>query len=147
LVFSTLHTNDAPEAIATLRNMGVPSYLIASALTGVIGQRLVRTICPNCKAAFTPSPTLLKSIGLPATVKKLYQGKGCAQCYQTGNKGRTGVFEILVVNQGVRNLIAAEAGPEEMTKGSKLTTMAMSCRQKVKDGLINPEEFLRVVRT
>ncbi len=147
LVFSTLHTNDAPEAIATLRNMGVPSYLIASALTGVIGQRLVRTICPNCKTAFTPTSTLLKSIGLPATVKKLYQGKGCAQCYQTGNKGRNGIFEVLVVNQAVRNLIAADSGPEEITKGSKLITMAMSCRQKVKDGLINPEEFLRVVRT
>jgi len=147
LVFSTLHTNDAPEAISTLRNMSIPSYLISSALTAVIGQRLVRTICPNCKKEFTPPATLLKSIGLPATVKKLYRGAGCENCYGTGCRGRTGIFEVLEVTPEVRRLIAADEDTETITKTSKLKTMAMRCREKVKRGVVTPEEFLRVIRT
>ncbi len=147
LVFSTLHTNDAPEAIGTLRNMGVPSYLICSALTAVIGQRLVRTICPECKASFKPTATLLKSIGLPTTVKSLYRGKGCDHCYNTGNFGRTGIFEVLEITPAIRSMISDELSTEEITKNSKLKTMAMRCRQKVRSGDVNPEEFLRVIRT
>ena len=147
LVLSTLHTNDAPEAIATLRNMDVPSYLISSALTAVIGQRLVRTICKECRAAFTPNAQLLKSIGLPATVKKLYRGTGCDACYRTGNRGRTGIFDILEIKADVRKLIAADAGPDELAKAAKLKTMAQHCREKVKEGSVEPEEFLKVIRT
>lgn len=147
LVFSTLHTNDAPEAIATLRNMEVPAYLISSALTAVIGQRLVRTICRECITAFKPAPTLLKSLGLPATTKKLYRGSGCDACYHTGNHGRTGIFEVLEITEPIRKLIYEEASAEVVMKAAKLTTMAMRCRQKVTDGVVNPEEFLRVIRT
>jgi len=147
LVFSTLHTNDAPEAVSTLRNMDVPAYLISSALTAIIGQRLVRTICEECRTPFKPPTTLLKSLGLPATTKKLYRGKGCDACYHTGNHGRTGIFEILEINEQVRKLIENEASPDELTKAVKLKTMAMRCRQKVTDGIVNPEEFLRVIRT
>lgn len=147
LVFSTLHTNDAPEAISTLRNMDVPAYLIASALTAVVGQRLVRTICQECRTSFKPSASLLKSLGLPATTKKLYRGTGCDACYHTGNHGRTGIFEIMEINEALRKLINDEAGTDELMKASKLKTMAMRCRQKVKDGVVNPEEFLRVIRT
>jgi type IV pilus assembly protein PilB len=147
LVFSTLHTNDAPEAIATLRNMEVPAYLISSALTAVIGQRLVRTICRECITDFKPAPTLLKSLGLPATTKKLYRGSGCDACYHTGNHGRTGIFEVLEITEPIRKLIYEEASAEVVMKAAKLTTMAMRCRQKVTDGVVNPEEFLRVIRT
>jgi type IV pilus assembly protein PilB len=147
LVFSTLHTNDAPEAISTLRNMDVPAYLISSALTAVAGQRLVRTICENCQTAFKPSASLLKSMGLPATTKKLYRGEGCDECFHTGNRGRTGIFEILEITEPIRKLINEEAGSDKIMKAAKLKTMAMRCRQKVKDGLVNPEEFLRVIRT
>jgi len=147
LVFSTLHTNDAPEAISTLRNMDVPAYLISSALTAVIGQRLVRTICGECRTAFKPQASLLKSLGMPATTKKLYRGSGCDECYHTGNRGRTGIFEILEINEAIRRLINDEAGVEEIMKAAKLKTMSMRCRQKVKDGTVNPEEFLRVIRT
>lgn len=147
LVFSTLHTNDAPEAISTLRNMDVPSYLIESALTAVIGQRLIRRICPDCKKSFKPSAQLLKSIGLPASVKKLYRGEGCETCYGTGNKGRIGIFEILEVTAEVREMIASEAPPNEIAKKVGLTTMADRCRKKVRDGIAEPEEFLRVIRT
>lgn len=147
LVFSTLHTNDAPEAISTLRNMGVPSYLIASALTAVVGQRLVRKICPDCKKAFTPTKTLLKSCGLTEATKKLYRGEGCKTCYNTGNRGRTGIFEIVEVTPEVRKLIGEEQPIEKIAKAAKLRTMADRCRQKMKDGIVAPEEFLRVIRT
>ncbi len=147
LVFSTLHTNDAPEAISTLRNMDVPAYLISSALTAVVGQRLVRTICDECRTHFKPAASLLKSLGLPATTKKLYRGEGCDTCYHTGNRGRTGIFEILEVTEPIRKLINDEAGSDQIMKATKLKTMAMRCRQKVKEGIVNPEEFLRVIRT
>lgn len=147
LVFSTLHTNDAPEAISTLRNMGVPSFLIASALTAVIGQRLVRTICTGCKTEFKPNSSLLKSLQLPPTTKKLYRGAGCESCFNTGNRGRTGIFEVLEINAALRNLIGEDASVEQLCKSAKLKTMATRCRQKVKDGVVNPEEFLRVIRT
>ena len=147
LVFSTLHTNDAPEAISTLRNMGVPSYLIASALTGVLGQRLVRTICPECRTSFKPTSDLLKSIGLPTTTQKLFRGKGCDACYHTGTKGRTGIFEVLDINPEVRRMIGQDEAIDKISKAGKLKTMAMRCREKVKQGKVPAEEFLRVIRT
>ena len=147
LVFSTLHTNDAPEAITTLRNMGVPSYLISSALTAVIAQRLVRKICDNCNKPFAPTKTLLKSIGLPESTKKLRRGTGCDNCYHTGTKGRTGIFEVLEMTAGIRKLVDADESAEKITKAAKLKTMAERCRVKVKQGTVNPEEFLRVIRT
>jgi type II secretory ATPase GspE/PulE/Tfp pilus assembly ATPase PilB-like protein len=147
LVFSTLHTNDAPEAISTLRNMDIQSYLISSALTCVMAQRLVRTICSSCREAYKPSTSLLKSIDLPATTKTLYRGKGCDFCYNTGNKGRTGVFELLDITPAVRALIAEDAGVMKIQEAANLKTMAMRSREKVKRGEVTAEEFLRIVRT
>ncbi|MFO7974611.1 MAG: ATPase, T2SS/T4P/T4SS family [Candidatus Hydrogenedentota bacterium] len=147
LVFSTLHTNDAPEAISTLRNMDVPSYLIASSLTAVIAQRLVRKICPKCKKGFTPTKAMLKSMNLPESTKKLYRGQGCNNCYRTGTKGRTGIFEVLEITPQIRQMIAADEPTEKIAKTAKLKTMADRCRDKVKQGIIPPEEFLRVIRT
>jgi len=146
LVFSTLHTNDAPEAITTLRNMSVPSYLLASALTVVIGQRLVRGICPKCKASFKPPKALLKSIGLPESTKTLYRGTGCEHCYHTGSKGRTGIFELFEITPEMRRLIAADKSIEELAKAAKFKNMADRCKLKVKRGEVAPEEFLRVIR-
>lgn len=147
LVLSTLHTNDAPEAISTLRNMEVPSFLISSALTAIIAQRLVRRICDECKKPFKPSSDLLKSLGLPATTKKLFRGEGCSACFGTGNHGRTGIFEILEITPEIRTLIGEDAPVDQIQKSSKLKTMSMRCREKVKEGVVNPEEFLRVIRT
>jgi type IV pilus assembly protein PilB len=147
LVFSTLHTNDAPEAITTLRNMQIQSYLIASALTCVVAQRLVRKICPDCRTAFTPTKPLLKSLRLPENTKKLYRGKGCDNCYHTGNKGRSGIFEIIEISPEIRRMIAADDPTEKIVKTAKLKTMADRCRLKVKQGIVAPEEFLRVIRT
>ncbi|MGI6459417.1 MAG: GspE/PulE family protein [Candidatus Hydrogenedentales bacterium] len=147
LVFSTLHTNDAPEALSTLRNMDVPSYLLASSLTAIIAQRLVRKICPKCRTAFTPTKAMLKVLGLPESTKKLYRGEGCNFCYHTGAKGRTGIFELLEVNSSIRQMIAADESTDKIGRAAKLKTMADRCRIKVKEGIIAPEEFLRVIRT
>ena len=147
LVFSTLHTNDAPEAIATLRNMDIPPYLIASALTGVVAQRLVRCICLECKTSFAASKTLVKSLGLPESTKRLYKGKGCDVCYHTGTKGRTGIFEVLDISPDIRRMIAADEPVDKISKAAKLKTMAERCRVKVKKGVVTPEEFLRIIRT
>lgn len=147
LVFSTLHTNDAPEAIATLRNMDIPSYLISSALTAIVAQRLIRQICPECKTSYKPTKTLLKSIKLPESTARLYKGKGCDQCYHTGVQGRTGVFEILEINNSVRSMISENKAVLQIAKAAKLKTMADRCRMKVKKGEVNAEEFLKIIRT
>jgi len=147
LVFSTLHTNDAPEAISTLRNMDVPSYLIASALTAVVGQRLIRRICPNCKTSYAPTKALLRTLGLPESTRKLYKGKGCDTCYHTGYRGRTGVFEVLEITTEIRKLIAADEPVEKIMKTAKLKTMAQRCREKVKEGETTAEEYLRTIRS
>ncbi len=146
LVFSTLHTNDAPEAISTLRNMGVAPFLISSALTAVVGQRLVRKICPHCKRAFKPKQELLASIGLPESTKRLHRGTGCQACHFTGNSGRTGIFEVLEVTPKVRALIMGEAGADKIIEESGLKTMADRCREKILAGVVAPEEYLRIIR-
>ncbi|MCX8066201.1 MAG: ATPase, T2SS/T4P/T4SS family [Candidatus Hydrogenedentes bacterium] len=146
IVFSTLHTNDAPDAINTLRNMNVPSYLISSALSAVIAQRLVRVNCEKCKVSYKPDSAILKEVGLPSNIKKLYRGEGCDYCYHTGYKGRTGIFEILEISPNIRRMIAEGATPDEISKESHLKTMADHCRDKIKAGITTPEEFLRVVR-
>lgn len=146
LVFSTLHTNDAPEAISTLRNMDVPAYLIASALTAIVAQRLVRKICNNCKTSYKPEKSVLKTVGLPESTKRLYKGKGCELCYQTGIKGRTGVFEILEISPNVRQMITDNVPVEQISKSVKLKTMADRCRLKLKRGEMTAEEYVRVIR-
>ncbi len=146
LVFSTLHTNDAPEAISTLRNMGIPSYLIASALTAVVGQRLVRMICPHCRTEFKPPKTLLKSVGLPETTNALFRGAGCEVCYHTGCKGRTGIFEILEVTPSIRRMIAVDESIEKIAQAAKVKTLSDRCRLKLKEGVVAPEEFFRTIR-
>ncbi len=104
LVFSTLHTNDAAGTISRLIDMGVEPFLVASAMEGAVAQRLVRKICPKCKEEYIPPPSLLKDLGLkPGT--KFYRGKGCSHCRMTGYWGRIGIFEILRVDDRMRELI------------------------------------------
>jgi general secretion pathway protein E/type IV pilus assembly protein PilB len=108
LVFSTLHTNDAPSAITRLIDMGVKPFLVASAVMGVMAQRLVRTICKKCKEEYKPDPQLLRTLRLDPdeTYKKTwYHGHGCDNCNNTGYRGRKGIFELMVVNDEIRHLI------------------------------------------
>lgn len=112
LVFTTLHTNDAPGAVARLIDMGVEPFLIASSLEGVLGQRLVRKICTGCKTPYEPSETLLRQIGLSVHDvgdKNFYYGTGCEQCNHTGYKGRKGIYELLDITEPIRELISQRA--------------------------------------
>jgi type IV pilus assembly protein PilB len=112
LVLTTLHTNDAPGAVTRLIDMGVEPFLIASSVEGVLGQRLIRKICPHCKTAYEPSETILQQIGLNAHEigdKNFYYGKGCEQCNHTGYKGRKGLYELMDVTEPIRELINQRA--------------------------------------
>ena len=112
LVFSTLHTSDAAGSITRLIDLGVEPYLVASSLEAVLAQRLVRRVCRHCRAAFQPSRDLLRQLSLaPERVggRSFFQGRGCAQCSQTGYQGRLGIFEWLRVTETIRELIAQRA--------------------------------------
>lgn len=110
LVFSTLHTNDAPGAITRLVDMGVKPFLVATALRAVMAQRLLRRICPNCKAPYTPTATEIRMLGLsPEYLEnhQFYKGKGCDRCGRTGYKGRIGIYEIFQITEDIGKLIFA----------------------------------------
>ena len=112
LVLTTLHTNDAPGAVARLIDMGVEPFLISSSLEGVLGQRLVRRICTNCRTPYEPSEAILRQIGLSVHDigdKNFYYGTGCEQCNHTGYKGRKGIYELLEITEPIRELIAQRA--------------------------------------
>jgi type IV pilus assembly protein PilB len=146
LVFSTLHTNDAPGAIVRLLDMGVQPFFTASAVTGVAAQRLVRTICPQCKESYRPSRAELQWLNLPDDVSTLARGKGCNFCLNTGYRGRTGVFEILEIDEGIRQLILAQAPANEIRKMALAEGMESLCemgREKVLQGISTVEEVQR----
>jgi len=112
LVLSTLHTNDSPGAVTRLTDMGVEPFLISSTLVGVVGQRLVRTVCKNCRTPFEPTESQLALLNLsPHDLgeKVFYYGRGCSNCNDTGYKGRRGIFELLVINDAIRTLINERA--------------------------------------
>ena len=150
IVFSTLHTNDAPSAITRLVDMGVEPFLVASSVTGVLGQRLVRLICENCRKPYTASPALLAQLGLPETEDvTLYKGEGCMQCRYTGYKGRTGVFELLTMNDEIRDLTLAKASSESISKAAQrngMQTMRQHALKKVLQGLTTIEEAAGVIQ-
>jgi type IV pilus assembly protein PilB len=112
LVFTTLHTNDAPSAIARLIDMGVEPFLIASSLEGILAQRLVRKICPECRTPYEPSEAILRQIGLSVHDvgdKNFYYGTGCVNCNNTGYRGRKGIYELLDITEPIRELITARS--------------------------------------
>ncbi|MEZ6048478.1 MAG: GspE/PulE family protein [Planctomycetaceae bacterium] len=117
LVFSTLHTNDAPTAITRLRDMGVPAFLITATVEAILAQRLVRKICTECRTEFEPSDELLMELQLPieqARRYKFYYGKGCQRCNNTGYKGRCGIYEFMVINDEIRDMITSEASVDDI---------------------------------
>jgi type IV pilus assembly protein PilB len=112
VVFTTLHTNDAPSSIARLLDLGVEPFLITATLEGIVAQRLVRKICESCKTPFEPTEVQLKEIGLTEEDikgKKLYYGRGCSKCNGTGYRGRIGIFEIMTFNDEMRKLVMERA--------------------------------------
>ncbi len=150
LVLSTLHTNDAPSAATRLIEMGVEPFLVASALLGVLAQRLARTICPNCKEPYTPPPESLKDLGLTYVDEEytFYRGRGCDVCKGTGYKGRTGIHELLIVSDRVREAILRRAPAAEIKRIAReegFKTLQDDAITKVLMGITTIEEALRVV--
>jgi type II secretory ATPase GspE/PulE/Tfp pilus assembly ATPase PilB-like protein len=152
LVFSTLHTNDAPGAVTRLIDMGVEPFLLASSLEAVLGQRLVRTICPNCKEPYQPDESLIRNLNGSMDIEpdtKFYHGAGCNECNQTGMTGRTGIYELLRITSTLRELIAAKPMTEQLIKAapSDHVSMVHDGLDKVVAGMTTPEEVFRVAKS
>jgi general secretion pathway protein E len=146
LVFSTLHTNDAAGALTRLVEMGVEPFLIASSLLAAVAQRLVRTICPFCKESYRPDKSTLKELGLPED-QMFYRGKGCEKCMDTGYRGRTGIFELLVLDNEIRDLVKASADSvtiKEAGMRKGMTTLFEDGLKKVQSGITTLDEIMRV---
>jgi type IV pilus assembly protein PilB len=139
LVLSTIHTNDAPSTISRLTDMGVPSFMLAASLVGILSQRLVKKICPFCKTEYTPSKFELHAAGLPESYRHtLHIGKGCSYCNETGYKGRMAVHEILVVDREVRDMITSNASIDDIRdyaiKKQRMSTIAAGCVALMEQG-------------
>jgi len=146
LVFSTLHTNDSAGAITRLIDMGVEPFLVASSLIGVLAQRLVRTICPFCKKPYKPSSDEIKEL---KGVNVLYRGEGCEQCMGTGYRGRTGIFELLIVDDDIRALISKNVPTNVIKKAAVekgMDTLREDGLKKVREGITTLEEVIRVTQ-
>jgi general secretion pathway protein E len=149
-VFSTLHTNDAPSGITRLIDMGVEPFLIASSVNALLAQRLVRTICPHCRESYKPTVKMLSELGLSMKDLKggkLFKGKGCEKCLNTGYMGRIGIYELLEVNNDIRRMILAHADSNEIKdyaikKG--MITLLQDGLQKAAAGITTVEEVIRV---
>ncbi|HLV80783.1 MAG TPA: type II secretion system ATPase GspE [Chthonomonadaceae bacterium] len=151
LVFSTLHTNDAAGAVSRLLDMGAEPYLVASSLIGTVAQRLVRMNCPRCRAPYEEKPEVLREIGIdPDEVrnKPLMRGRGCPECRGVGFRGRSGIYEMLTVDEQIRRMIIerepAAATKQYAQKNQGMVSMLQDGREKVLKGLTTIQEVLRV---
>jgi type IV pilus assembly protein PilB len=149
LVFTTLHTNDAPGAVTRLIDMGVEPFLIASSLEGVLGQRLVRKICTACKTPYEPSEAILRQIGLSAHDigdKNFYYGTGCEECNRTGYRGRKGIYELLDITEPIRDLISQRAHSVVIRQKAielGMTTLRSDGLRSIFEGETTIEEVLK----
>jgi general secretion pathway protein E len=150
LVFSTLHTNDAPGAITRLQDMGVEAYLVASVLEGVLAQRLVRRICQACRAPDTPNAADLEALGIEgAEGTKLWRGRGCAECRGTGYRGRTGIYELFPITEDARSLVLRRAPSRDIRRQAiddGMVTLRLDGWRKACEGVTTVEEILRVTQ-
>jgi general secretion pathway protein E len=149
LVFSTLHTNDAAGAITRLIDMGIEPFLVSSSVNAILAQRLVRVICPKCKEPYKPNLRTLKELGVEGEDEEviLYRGRGCEACLNTGYRGRTGIFEFLVVDDTLRGLILQTSDAATIKRAamkSGMRTLREDGIRKVRMGITTIEEVLRV---
>ncbi|MEM7174401.1 MAG: type II secretion system ATPase GspE [Chlamydiota bacterium] len=152
LVLSTLHTNDAPSALTRLVDMGVEPYLLSSSTLAVLAQRLVRTICPRCKEGYVPTDEELTEVGLERaalTEETLYKGRGCDHCFQSGYRGRSGIYELMSVSQKIKGQLLKSADASELQRVARQDGM-LSLREKGAQlalvGTTTTAEVLRVTR-
>jgi type IV pilus assembly protein PilB len=152
LVFSTLHTNDAPSSITRLIDMGVPAYLVASSVVAIMAQRLVRVVCQKCKQPYTPSESLLQYVGITSEVAAkatFMKGKGCGHCQGTGYRGRTAIFELMIMSPRLREL-TFQGAPTIMLRRTAIAegmkTLFQDGMAKVLKGITTIEEVLRVAK-
>jgi type IV pilus assembly protein PilB len=152
-VLSTIHTNDAPSTATRLGDMGVEPFLISASLTGALAQRLARRICSNCKEEYVPPRETLLRFGfdpLKNPDQKFYHGRGCEVCKQTGYKGRTGLYELMRVNEEMQELIVRRSPVTELKEAARangMRTLQEDGFMKCKDGHTTVEEVMRVVFT
>jgi len=152
LVFSTLHTNDAASAMTRLLDMGIEPFRIASVVRAIAAQRLVRVLCPDCKEAFSPPPEILRDTGiLPARLggRVIYRAKGCPACAGTGYRGRTGIYEIMLVSEPIRHLIMRKADSATIARQALeegMKTLREDGAEKVLAGITALEELVRVTQ-
>jgi general secretion pathway protein E len=150
LVLSTLHTNDAPSAVTRLVDMGIEPYLLSSSLVGIVAQRLVRRICPECKQPYEPSDRELESIGVERSTLNqnvIYHGVGCPVCFGSGYKGRHGIYELLTVDNAIKKQIVKSPDAVELRRigvDSGMTTLLDHGRELVLKGITTVAEVLRV---
>ena len=151
LVFSTLHGSDAPSTISNLYNFGIPGYQLSSSLLAIVSQRLVRKICPQCRVAYAPDEKLLLSLELDPEEHEgtqLYRGTGCPACFNTGYIGRTGVFEIMMIGEELRDLIFQQIPRDVLRRVAVdlgMRTLKQSAVDKILEGVTTVEEVYRVV--
>ncbi len=152
LVFSTLHTNDAPGAITRMVDMGVPGYLVASSVIAVMAQRLVRIVCPKCRQPYRPSEAVLEAAGISpeqARTATFMKGKGCGNCQRSGYRGRLAIFEIMVMNSRLRELVFQGAPTQELRKAALangMKTLYQDGLNKAMKGVTTLEEVFRVAK-
>jgi general secretion pathway protein E len=152
LVFSTLHTNDSASAVTRLIDMGIEPFLVTSSVIGILAQRLVRNVCKVCKEEYMPDEESLENIGITPEMslgKKIYKGKGCQNCLNTGYKGRTGIFELMILDDAIKSLILKTSDSNAIKKKAVNRGM-VNLRQdgalKVLNGITTVEEILRVTQ-
>jgi len=152
LVFSTLHTNDSAGAVSRLLDFGVEPYLVSSSLLGIMAQRLLRRICPDCKEPYQPSVNELKELGigqnLPEDIK-FYIGAGCEKCFDTGYRGRIGIYELMIIDEQLREMIYQKESAGAIKKKAislGLRTLRMDGARKVAQGVTSIAEVLRVTQ-
>jgi type IV pilus assembly protein PilB len=149
IVFTTLHTNDAPSAVTRLRDMGVPTFLITATVEAVLAQRLVRKICQNCRTEYTPTEDIAMQMGYTmeeARQNKFYYGRGCERCNNTGYKGRMGLFELFLMNDELREMITAEVSLDEFRAAARrygMRTLRESGLLAIHTGQSTVEEVVR----
>jgi type IV pilus assembly protein PilB len=152
LVFSTLHTNDAPSAITRLVDMGVPAYLVASSIVAIMAQRLVRIICQKCKQPFTPSEAALQTAGITpemAAKATFMRGRGCSHCGGGGYRGRLGIYELMIMSSKVRELAFHEAPTDQVRRTAQsegMRTLYWDGIQKAMKGVTTLEEVFRAAK-